>query len=308
MPQKKRRLYYYTAEANGIAPIDFNLERLIALKLQEKPTVKETIETTTSGVSRCIGYRFNPQNNDRNYYVLRLMSYETGREKEVFNTTDMNNTHVDTRAVRPTNPNDEFLMGAAYLFVKRNSLILSLSQSFKESTLRDYLNKFLFSNENLPIYLNLKRGITRNIRDHIKDVKEITISSNALFDSDGNRYVPEGLNESVARGITHENADLSVASLTDRTKISMYVGYKFNRKQATGQDGFDEYINKILQNIDEDVKWSVNTKDGVFKKEQVLLTKQVNVDTDKNGIIIDYSMAIAMRDWYLDLLNRNEIL
>lgn len=308
MAKKSRRLYYYTVEANGIAPINFNLETQIRIKLQEKQTVEDTIDTSTSGICRCIGYRFQPLNQNRLFYVLRLMSYEVGRSEEAFNVTEMRNECVNTTSVPPPDPNSEFVNGRAYLFVKNNSLILSLSQSFKESTLCDYLNKFLFANENPPVYLNLKRGITRNVRDNIRDIKEIMVSSTASFDSDGNRYSPNGLNESIARGITNTDADLSISSLTDNAKISMYVGYKFNRKQVDGQYGFDEFVNKILQNIDENINWSIDTKNGIIKKEQVLLTKLVHVNTDDGGIISDTNMVDLMRDWYNELLSKNEIL
>lgn len=303
MPKKSRKLYFYTIEANGIAPINFNFQRMLNERLNESPSVRSTI-IDPDGKCKCIGFRY-PLDE---YIGLRLLAFERGRAEEAFRYNDTTNERVDTIAVPPPDDDGEFVSGTAYAFVKSNNLILSFSQSFKESTIQDYFTKFIFgAYANNTRFFALHKGITNKARDALREIKEIKIFTNAQFDTDGTRFIPEGFNRIVAHGVTSTATDLSVNSLANPKNIQMYAGYKFNQTRRSGQGGFDEFVNKILCNIDADLIWQAETKNKILRSHEVILTKKISVATTDTGIIQDTDMILKMKDWYNNLCDSGEI-
>ncbi|GEM_PF-4981864 len=301
---KQKKLYYYTAEIQGLSALQANLEVLLENELQNSPNAIDTRFEYSKGCFRLVGHRYIP-NKSHQIVAIRLMSYEAGNKAQAFDRA-LNSPNVQTQAVMPPNANSEFLEGIAFLFVNNNNIIISFSASFRESAIQDYLNWFLFQRNNTKGILLLNRGIARSVKGNIADIKDFEFFAMPDFSKRNQVAIPTGLNDQIIKGATNSQNSLSVNSLIDERAITMYTGYRINQRMASNQNVFDDFINKILRNIDPSLDWKIVTKDKVLTRDDITLTKSITV-LSQNSIIDDSDMYRKMYDWYLWLKKQKYI-
>lgn len=292
---KQKKLYYYTADIQGLPPLQANLEVLLKNELSNSPNAKDTLSEFVKNCYRLIGHRY-VSNVQGGLVALRLMSYEAGNKAQAFDKA-LNSPNVQTQAVMPPTANSEFLDGIAYLFIHDNNIIVSFSPSFRETAIQDYLNWFLFQRHLKKEIILLNKGIAKRIKDDITDIKEFEFCAIPDFVNKIASSTTAGLNDMIVKGATKSKDSLSVDSLIDPRPITMFSGYRINQRMTSNQSVFDEFVNKILRNIDPTLNWKITTKDKVLTRDDIILTHQISVTTT-NGIIEDRDMYEKMYDWY----------
>ena len=293
---KQKKLYYYTADIQGLSPLQANLEELIKNELQRSPNAIDTRFEYATGLFRLVGHRYIPNTTRSDLVGIRLMSYEAGNRAQAFDRA-LNVPNVQTQAVMPPNPNSEFLDGIAFLLILKNDIIISFSASFREAAIQDYLNWILFQRNKTHGVLQLNRGIARRQKQNIADIKEFEFYAIPDFLKNNRTATPTGLNDQIIKGATNLQSSLSVDSLINERAITMYTGYKINQKLVSNQNAFDDFINKILRNIDPNLDWKIVTKDKVLTRDDIILTNLINVNA-RDSIINDIEMYRKMYDWY----------
>lgn len=292
---KQKKLYYYTADIQGLPPMQANLEVLLKNELANSPNAINTLTGFAKNCYRLIGHRYVPNVQD-GFVALRLMSYEAGNKAQAFDKA-LNSPNVQTQAVMPPHANSEFLDGIAYLFIHNNNIIVSFSPSFRETAIQDYLNWFIFQRHLRKEILLLNKGIARKIKGDIADVKEFEFCAIPDFVKKINSSTTAGLNDMIVKGATKSKISLSVDSLIDPRPITMFSGYRINQRMSSDQTVFDEFINKILRNIDPSLDWKITTKDKVLTRDDIMLAHQTSV-LATDSIIDDTDMYRKMYEWY----------
>ena len=292
---KQKKLYYYTADIQGIPPMQANLEILLKNELTNSPNARDTLSEYAKNRYRLIGHRYIPTGQD-SFVALRLMSYEAGNKAQAFDKA-LNSPNVQTQAVMPPNANSEFLDGIAYLFIHKNNIIVSFSPSFRETAIQDYLNWVLSQRHLGKEIILLNKGISKRIKDNITDIKEFEFYAIPDFVNKINSSTTAGLNDMIVKGATKSKASLSVDSLIDPRPITMFSGYRINQRMSSDQTVFDEFVNKILRNIDPNLDWRITTKDKVLTRDDIMLTHRTSV-LAIDSIIDDTDMYRKMYEWY----------
>ena len=300
MPEyKQKKLYYYTAEIQGLPPMQSNLEILLKNELLKSRNAIDTCMEYATDCYRLVGYRYSPNFTGKSFVALRLMSYEAGNKAQAFDKA-LNSPNVQTQAVMPPNANSEFLDGIVFLFIHGNNMIVSFSSSFRDTAVQDYFNWILFQRNNTKGVLLLSRGISKKGKKSIENVKEFEFSAIPDFSKGYNSSTTEGFNDCIVKGATNSNNSLVIDSLIDERSITMYTGYKINQRIAGNQASFDDFVNKILRNIDSSLNWKITTKDRIITRDDITLTHNVSVLAN-DSIIDDMNIFRKMHEWYKTL-------
>ena len=306
MPEyKKKKFYYYTAEIQGLPPMQANLEMLLKTELLQSRNAIDTRMEYTEGCYRLIGYRYSPNFTARSFIAIRLMSYEAGNKAQAFDKA-LSTPNIPTQAVNPPNENSEFLEGIVYIFIHGNNIVISFSSSFRETAVQDYLNWILFQRNGLKGILLLNRGMSKKEKHNIENIKEFEFVAIPDFIKQNNTSTTKGLNDLIVKGATKSNNSLVIASLIDERPITMFTGYRINQRIAGNQASFDEFINKILRNIDPSLDWKITTKDKVLTRDDIIVTNTSNI-LAIDSIIDDMDIFEKMHKWYQCLLEQRYI-
>lgn len=257
-------------------------------------------EGANSGEKRFINYHLLHSTQNGPMYGCEFLAFETGADQSIIELQE-GATELSVDAV-PAGEDKEFIGGSVYFGVKGNHVIFFQSTSLRSIELEAHLNWLIREKAKLidpETILTLNDHISTKTRHKIKGVKGIKMSSplvgksvaiapNKMADGAGEiSIVPKGNPWESLKAIfgnafempTHFKAE----DLTQLQELEIQIYLRWKGRHDEDENDFLDGLANQMRHVDDQIDYSIDTKNGEFSKDKFKLNKDHQVAWTDRG-------------------------